>query len=120
VVIVASGSEVPLACQTAARLREKKLAARVLSAPCLELFAAQPEAYQRALLPDDGTPLVAVEAGRGGSFWRLVGSGGLVYGIDRFGSSAPLKALADHYGFTPEKLAARIEAHLAARGQGGA
>jgi transketolase len=112
VVLLATGSEVPLACEAAGHLREEGVAPRVVSCPCLELFLRQPEAYQRGLLPEEGPPVVAVEASRGESLRRLVGARGLVYGVDRFGASAPSEALAEAYGFTPERLAARVLAHL--------
>jgi transketolase len=60
-------------------------------------------------------PACAIEAARGTEWWKLVGRDGLVVGIDRFGQSAPEKALAEEYGFTPAKLAERIEAWLASR-----
>jgi transketolase len=107
VVLVASGSEVSLACEAAALLSSDGVAARVVSAPSLELLAAQPAAYRDELLPE-GLPLVAVEAGRAESFRGLVAREGLVYGIERFGASAPYKKLAEHFGFTPDALARRI------------
>jgi transketolase len=111
VVLVASGSEVSLACEAAALLSSDGIAARVVSAPSLELLAAQPAAWRDELLPN-GVPLVAVEAGRGESWRGLVGREGLVYGIDRFGASAPYKKLAEHFGFTPDALAKRVREHL--------
>lgn len=112
VVLLASGSEVALCLDTADRLAEAGVAARVVSAPSLELFGARPEAEQLALVPDDGTPIVAVEAGCGERFRRYVGRRGLIHGLQRFGESAPYKVLADHFGFTPEKLSQRVLAHL--------
>ena len=85
---------------------------RVVSVPCLELLLAQPLEYRRALIPGDGTPVVAVEAARGQSYLPLLGAHGLVYGIQRFGASAPLAALAAEYGFTPDRLASRVKEHL--------
>jgi transketolase len=117
VVLVATGSEVGLACETAERLEGGGVPTRVVSLPCLELFLEQPADYRRALIPEDGTPVVAVEAGRGESLRRLVGSRGLVYGIDRFGASAPAAALADFFGFTPERLSQSVREHL--KGFGG-
>ena len=111
VVLVASGSEVSLACEAAALLSSDGIAARVVSAPSLELLAAQPAAYRDELLPSD-VPIVAVEAGRGESWRGLVGRGGLVYGIDRFGASAPYKKLAEYFGFTPDALAKRVREQL--------
>jgi transketolase len=117
VVLLATGSEVALASQAAAKLSSEGVAARVVSMPCVELFLEQPESYRRDLLPDDGTPVVALELGRGESLRRFVGSRGLVYGLNRFGASAPYKALAEHLGFTPDQVAACVLEHL--RGQGG-
>jgi transketolase len=109
---VATGSEVSLAVETAARLRGAGIAARVVSLPCLELFLEQSADFRRGVIPVDGTPVVAVEAARGESLWRIVGANGLVYGIDRFGASAPVADLARAYGFTAEQLAERVRAHL--------
>jgi transketolase len=111
VVLAASGSEVALACEAAALLSSDGVAVRVVSVPSLERLAAQPAAYRDELLPA-GVPLVAVEAGRGESWRGLVGRDGLVYGIDRFGASAPYKKLAEYFGFVPEALAKRVREHL--------
>ncbi len=67
---VASGSEVALACDTAAKLDADGIKARVVSVPCLELLKEQPASYIDALLPEN-TPAVAVEAG------TAMGLGGL-------------------------------------------
>jgi transketolase len=111
VALLASGSEVSLACAAAELLSSDGVAARVLSVPSLEWLTAQPAALRDELLPP-GLPLVAVEAGRGESWRGLVGREGLVYGIERFGASAPYKKLAEHFGFTPEALARRVRGHL--------
>jgi transketolase len=111
VVLMASGSEVSLALDATTKLEAEGLAVRVVSAPSLELFAAQPESVRRTVL-GDGLPVVAVEAARATAFWPFVGARGLVHGIDRFGTSAPIAELANEYGFTAEKLAARVKAHL--------
>ena len=85
---------------------------RVVSLPSLELFLAQPREYRESVIPTDGTPVVAVEAGRAESLRRLVGGRGLVYGMETFGASAPYADLAEHFGFTPDRLLARVEEHL--------
>ncbi len=115
-VLVATGSEVVLACDAADKLRAEGLTARVVSLPCLELFLEQPEDYRRSLVPEDGPPVIAIEAARGESLRRLVGSRGLICGIDRFGASAPLADLAEAFGFTPDQLAVRIRDHVRAIG----
>jgi len=114
VVLVGTGSELPLVCAAADELAAQDVAARVVSCPSLELFLAQPDAYRQALVPEQGPPVVAVEALRGESLRRLVGSRGLVYGVDRFGASAPSSVLAEAYGFTPARLAERVLGHLRA------
>ena len=111
VVLVATGSEVALACDAAALLAEASIAARVVSVPSLERLEAQDAAYLEALVPAD-LAAVAVEAGRGGSLRGLVGRSGLVYGVPGFGASAPWERLAHEFGFVPEKLAAAVRAHL--------
>ena len=57
--------------------------------------------------------LAVVEAARGLEWWKLAGRTGLVIGIDRFGASAPEKALTEEYGFTPAKVAERLERWIA-------
>jgi transketolase len=52
----------------------------------------------------------------GVEWWKLTGRDGLVIGIDRFGASGPEKALAEAFGFTPAKVAERLEGWLRARG----
>jgi transketolase len=111
-VLLATGSEVSLACDAANKLGAAGLPARVVSVPCLELFLEQPEEYRLGLVPQEGVPVVAVEAARGESFRRLVGRRGLICGIDRFGASAPQAVLAETFGFTPDQLVARIQEHL--------
>jgi len=112
VVLLASGSEVSLACDAAKALAADGVAARVVSVPCQELFAQQPEEYQLGLVPDDGTLVVAVEAAYAESFRRWVGRRGIVYGMRRFGASGPYTDLAEYFGFTPEALVARIREAL--------
>lgn len=112
VVLVATGSEVSLSCAAADLLAAQGIGARVVSLPCLELFLEQSDDYQEAVVPDDGTPLVAVEAGLGQSLRSVVGRRGLVYGMKGFGASAPWQDLADHFGFVPDKLAAAVEGYV--------
>jgi transketolase len=112
--LVATGSEVPLAQAALELLARKGVAGRLVSMPCLELFDAQPAGWRDEVLPR-ALPVAVVEAARGLEWWRLAGRDGLVVGIDRFGASAPEKALAEEYGFTPAKVADRIERWLGAR-----
>lgn len=112
VVVLASGSEVTLACEAASMLGAEDIRVRVVSVPCVELFAQQDDAYQDGLVPDD-VPAVAVEAGLAEGLRRWVGRRGLIYGMKGFGKSASYEALAEHFGFTAPKLAEAIRQHLA-------
>ncbi len=109
--LVASGSEVALAADAAALLRKEGLQARVVSLPSLERLYAEGEAYIESLLPR-GLPVAAVEAGVCQSLRGLAGRDGLLYGRQGFGASAPWQALAEHFGFVPEKLAAAVRAWM--------
>ena len=110
-VIVATGSEVATA-QQALQFLDKSLRVRLVSMPCVERFLKWSGDEQRRLVPHGRAPLVAVEAAGGLDWYRIV-AGGLVAGIDRFGASAPEKALADAYDLTPQKVAGRISRWLA-------
>jgi transketolase len=110
VTIIATGSEVSAALEAADLLGREGTEARVVSMPCWELFAEQPEEYRREVL---GTaPRVSVEAASTFGWERLVGSEGLSIGIDHFGASAPAEELAEHFGFTPQAIAGKVLTHL--------
>jgi transketolase len=109
--VVATGSEVQLAQTALGILAWKGKVGRLVSVPCLERFMSQGQDWIDTLIPP-AQPVVAVEAARGMEWWRLVGREGLVVGIDRFGESAPEKALAEFFGFTSAKLADRLEGWL--------
>jgi transketolase len=110
--VVATGSEVALAQAALELLAKKGIAGRLVSMPCRECFEAQPEAVRDAVVPP-ALPVAVVEAATGLEWWKLAGRTGLVIGIDRFGASAPEKALAEAYGFTPAKVAERLERWVA-------
>jgi transketolase len=110
-VIMATGSEVGLAMGARERLEKDGRKVRVVSAPCLEQFKKQDQAYRDAVLPP-GVRRVAIEAGRSEP-WRIwVGDTGLPIGIDRFGASAPDKVLADKLGLNVDAVVAKIGAWL--------
>ncbi len=113
VILLASGSEVSLALDAQALLAADGLAARVVSMPCLELFAAQDRRYRDEVLPPSVQPRLAVEVAHPMSWYPLVGDGGDVLGIERFGASAPYERIFEEFGFTPENVARRAKALLA-------
>jgi len=103
VVLMSSGSEVALVLEAHLRLAEEGIASRVVSMPSLELFARQPDAYQRSVL-SPGLPRVAIEAAHPMSWYRWVGSNGVVIGVTRFGASAPYEKIYEHLGLTVQKI----------------
>jgi len=109
VVLVATGSEVGVAVDAARELGSDGIRARVVSMPNVGLFLEQSDADQDAVIPDDGTPIVAIEAGRGETLRRFVGRRGLVIGMESFGASAPYSDLATHFGFTSSSVATRVK-----------
>ncbi|BDG09449.1 transketolase [Anaeromyxobacter paludicola] len=110
--VLATGSEVGLAQAALELLAAKGVVGRLVSVPCLTCFEAQPQSYRDEVLPP-GQKVAVVEAARGTEWWRHAGKDGLVIGIDRFGASAPEKALAEEYGFTPAKVAEKLESWVA-------
>jgi transketolase len=110
-VLIATGSEVPLALQAQKRLAEADIPVRVVSMASSTVFDRQDAAYRESVLPR-GLPRVAVEAGVTG-FWRkYVGPEGAVVGIDRFGESAPAGELFKHFGFTAENVEKAVRSVL--------
>ncbi len=109
IVLAASGSEVSLCAAAAELLGAQGIAARVVSIPCQETFADASDKEREALLPP-GVPRLFVEAGTGMTWRRWAGSGDDVYGITRFGASAPGKVVAEKLGLTAEAVARRARA----------
>jgi transketolase len=109
VILMASGSEVDIALQAAEKLASKGVAVRVVSFPCWELFAEQPAAYQRAVLPPEIRARVAIEAGSPLGWHRWVGDDGVILGLDHFGASAPYKQLYEEFGLTPARVVAAAQ-----------
>ena len=108
-IIIATGSEIALAMDAAAALREKGRQIRVVSMPSTDVFDAQDEAYRDAVLPPSITARVAVEAGVTAGWLKYVGLDGGVVGIDRFGESAPADEAFKYFGFTVDNVAAQVE-----------
>lgn len=104
VVLLASGSEVALAVQTAKGLASKGRSVRVVSMPAWSLFEEQSKSYQDSVLPPDCLVRVAIEAGVSMGWHKYVGSKGAVISLERFGASAPAKDLFQHFGFVPAKV----------------
>jgi transketolase len=103
VVLMSSGSEVALIMEAGEKLEAEGIAARVVSMPSHELFAAQDSGYRDSVLPP-GVKRLAIEAGHPMSWQRWVGADGVALGIDRFGASAPYKEIYEQLGLTVSKI----------------
>ena len=117
VILIASGSEVSVALAARDLLQAEGIGVRVVSMPCMELFAAQDDAYRKRVLPG-GAVRVGIEAGvrQGWDQWLLgergkYGKADFV-GMDRFGASAPADELFEKFGITAENVAVRAKALL--------
>jgi transketolase len=102
--IFATGSEVAIAVDGAKQLAAKGVAARVVSVPCFELFAAQPDAARRAII-GDAPVKIGVEAGVRQGWDAIIGNDGAFVGMHSFGASAPYKELYKKFGITAEAVA---------------
>ena len=119
-VLIATGSEVPLAVAAQQTLSQRGLGVRLVSMPCVDVFLAQAPAYQEAVLPASVRVRIAVEAGHPDYWRRFVGLDGAVLGIDRFGLSAPGAEAMAALGMTADNLVALAERTLASHGKAAA
>jgi transketolase len=107
-IVIATGSELHLAVQAATELAEQNIAVRIVSAPCLEWFDEQDDAYKSSLLT--GAPKIAIEAGSAVGWYKYVGSDGKVLSVDHFGASAAPTYLFEKFGITTANLVKQIKA----------
>ncbi len=107
-----TGTELALALEAQALLQADGIAARVVSVPSFELFAAQPAAYRKAVV-GDAPVRAAVEAGVRQGWDALIGADGIFVGMSGFGASAPAEKLYPHFGITAADLAKAVKARLA-------
>jgi transketolase len=110
-VLIATGSEVPLAVQAQAQLAQAGVPVRVVSIPSTTVFDRQDAAYKAGVLTER-LPRVAIEAGVTDFWWKYVRASGAVLGVDRFGESAPAADVYKHFGLTVENLVATVQAVL--------
>ncbi len=108
-IVIATGSEVGFAAEAVKELQAAGKRVRLVSMPCCEAFDAQPAPYRESVLPSGCTRRLAVEAGATQSWWRYVGSGGRVLGLDHFGASGKGPDLFTHFGLTRDAVKAQVE-----------
>jgi len=108
ITIMASGSEVNLAIQTACDLEKDGVFANIVSVPCFDLLLEQSDEYISKII-DQNTKVYAVEAARALEYYKFAD---VVFGMDTFGASGQADKLFDEFGFTKDKLKAKILANL--------
>ena len=104
ITIMASGSELMLALQTACSLEEEGIIANVVSVPCFDLLMEQSKEYVDRII-NKNTKVYAVEAARGLEYYKYAD---VVFGMETFGASGPANDLFEEFGFTKDKLKAKI------------
>lgn len=107
VVLIANGSEVSLLCEVAVLLKAGEVPCRVVSAPSIGLFEEQPADYRNSVLPA-GVPRFGLTAGLPATLLPLVGTDGKIFGMQRFGASAPYKVLDEKFGFTAQNVLEQV------------
>ncbi len=106
VILIGTGSELSLCTEAYEQLTSEGIRARVVSMPCHELFAEQPQEYRDRVLPPEVTRRVGVEAGARQGWDAVIGHGGQFVGIDTFGISAPWKEVFQQFDLTVERVVA--------------
>ncbi|MBU3540708.1 transketolase [Polynucleobacter sp. UB-Tiil-W10] len=109
-VIIATGSEIALALQTAARLETEGLGVRIVSIPSTTVFDQQDAAYKAKVLPAN-IPRIAVEAGVSDFWWKY--GCAAVHGVDTFGESAPAPQLYEYFGLTVDQISKTVKQCIA-------
>jgi len=111
VILIATGSEVDLAVNSQAALKEQGINARVVSMPCTQAFDRQDKAYQDSVLTP-GVKRVSIEVGVTDYWRKYVGLEGASVGINTYGESAPGGVLMEHFGFTVENVVKTVKSVL--------
>lgn len=101
-ILISCGSELSIAIDTALELKKENINVRVVSMPSTYLFDKQTNEYKESILPSNITKRLAIEMGASMPWYKYSSN---VFGIDRFGISAPIKHIHKYFGFTKENLA---------------
>ncbi len=112
ILLMASGSEVPLCVEASERLQSEGIRARVVSMPSWELFESQDAGYREEILPPEVKARISVEQASTLGWARYVGIEGCTIGMETFGASAPLEALTEKFGFTTDRIVLEAKRQL--------
>jgi transketolase len=114
VLLLATGSEVSLCLAAREKLETEGIGARVVSMPSWEIFEEQPEEYRNRVLPPEIEARVSVEAASTFGWAQFTGPRGAILGMRSFGLSAPMKVVAEHFGFEPGHIVTAAREQVAA------
>ncbi len=112
VILIGTGSEVPLCLKAQETLEKENIPTRVVSMPSMEIFASQSASYQEEVLPAAVTARVVAEAATSFGWHRWAGPKGKFVTLERFGASAPGPVAMKNLGFTPEAVVAAAKESL--------
>ena len=101
--ILATGSEVSLACEISHKLATENIYTKVISMPCHEIFEQQPNSYKTKILNETKIK-ISIEAGITECWKKYIGENGLTFGVDDFGKSAPYKKIYEHFNLTSNHI----------------
>ena len=107
ITIIASGSEVSLAIETANLLKEQMIETKVISMPCSSMFDKQQNSFKKKLLQSKLDQVFVIEAGST-MYWNKYTQSENIFGIDEFGASAPAKDVFNKFGLTPKHISSKI------------
>jgi len=107
ITIIATGSEVSLALETARLLKENNISSKVVSMPSTSLFEKQPTSFQKNLLKSSLGKIFVIEAGST-MYWNKFTEEGNIFGIDDFGASAPADQVYKKFGLDPKNISKKI------------
>tara|TARA_B100000963_G_scaffold185468_1_gene161208 strand:+ start:70 stop:1971 length:1902 start_codon:yes stop_codon:yes gene_type:complete len=111
VTILASGSETSLASDVGHKLATDGIYSKIISMPCQELFDQQNKEYKKKILSETNL-VVSIEASETNYWKKYTGTGGLNFGINDFGKSAPYKKIYNHFGLDADNIVQKIKEKL--------
>tara|TARA_B100001057_G_scaffold129145_1_gene128229 strand:+ start:1 stop:921 length:921 start_codon:yes stop_codon:yes gene_type:complete len=108
-IIIATGSEVSISIEAAKELESKNVHIRVISMPCQELFERQSNAYKNKCIPEHFDNILAVESGKGDTWYKYIGKRGSMITMESFGLSGTGDDVMKHFGFTTRNIKKEIQ-----------
>ena len=113
--LIATGSEVSIACEAREILEAEGIPTAVISLPSFELFRATEAKFQRDVLGDDGVLKIGIEAALEFGWREFLGGHGAFVGMTGYGASAPANDLYKHFGITAQAVCERVRGLLSGR-----